>query len=206
MLNAGLSTLAYLKSRLLPEASQDETTWDAALSKLGLAIAERMQTYCARNFSWLETASDEFSARNLCVTLTRYPVVEVSDLVLAGTNGEEVAMTAGSWLVNAGSGVIEFCTVPGTGMQRLRVLYAGGYWLEGADAQPDIGTAAAAVLLPEDLLENFVAEVQRHAEARGLFEAVGLRTAKDAQKALAPGSLSDACREALYPYRRFAGG
>ena len=206
MLNAGLCTLTYLKSRLLPEASQDDTTWDAALSKLGLAITGRMEQYCNRKFDWVENTGDYFSAWNLSISLTRYPVVDVSDVQIVEMDDESTALENGTWLLDGPSGLIEFPAVPGTRLQRVRVVYSGGYWLEDAEDRPGTGPAAGAVLLPDDLLETFVSEVQRHAEERGIFEAVGLRSskAKDEKNRLASG-LSEACKDALNPYRRIAG-
>lgn len=64
---------------------------------------------------------------------------------------------------------------------------------------------SGATPLPDDLLDTFVSEVQLHAETRGIFAAVGLRSGSDKDKARLINGLSEDTLEALRPYRRFAG-
>ena len=199
MLNAGLSTLDYLKSRILPEASREETTWDEALSKMGMAIARRMEGHCARLFDRAEDAEDEFSAWTLAVTLRRYPVETISSISLRAFTGaaEEVDL---SYNLASSSGLIEFQSVPGCRDERLLITYTGGYWLDDGGTMP-----AGATPLPDDLLEIWISEIQATAEARGTFEAIGLRAQKDATKAPKINGLSEDAVDALKPYRRFSG-
>ncbi len=199
MPDAGLSTLDYLKSRLLPEAEQEETTWDAALGMLGKAIAERMQIYCNRRFARAVDEVDEFPARTLAVTLRRYPVEEIESIQIREWNGTPSALNTGH-ACDMESGLIEFSRPPGGRTQRIMVTYTGGYWLDDGGEMP-----AGARPLPDDLLEAFVAEVQWHAETRGLFGAAGLRPAKEAGERRIANGLSEECGEALRPYRRFSG-
>lgn len=199
MLDAGLSTLAYLKTRILPEASQDETTWDVALSALGLAITRRMEGHCNRLFDRAEDAEDEFDAYTLTVTLRRYPVEEIASLALRSFTGspDEVAF---DYNLNKAAGLIEFPSTVGLTTERLIVTYTGGFYLGDAEDMP-----AAATPLPDDLLEAFISEVQAHAEARGIFEAIGLRSQKDAGKIVKMDGLTADTIAALRTYRRFSG-
>ena len=199
MLNAGLSTLVYLKSRLLPEASREETTWDEALGKLGLAIARRMEGHCARAFDRALNVEDEFSAWTLAVTLRRYPVESVSGISLRSfTSAAEAAEI--SYTLSKSSGLIEFPQVAGTRDERILISYTGGYWLDDGAAMP-----SGATPLPEDLLEIWLTEIQATAEARGIFEAIGLRSQKDSTKAPKTNGLSADAVDGLRPYRRFSG-
>jgi hypothetical protein len=198
MLNAGLSTLTILKSRILPAAATTETTWDAALSTLGLAVARRMENYCQRYFDYLAGAVDSFSAYTLGVTLKRYPVLSITSVVCQDNAGQTATLAAGDYTLDTAAGMLSFETVPGMRAERLVITYTGGFWLEAT------GLPTGATALPADLLEAWIAEVQLQAEARGTFEALGLRAQKDG-KAKPPAGLSEETLEILRPYRRFSG-
>lgn len=199
MLNAGFSTIRNLKSRILPEAARIDTTWDTALSKLGLAIAARMEGHCSRKLDRVVGAVDEFSAWNLSVVLKRYPVETVTSVQLRVYTGAlETCATAYSQ--DAACGLLDFHTTPGNRTERLVITYTGGYWLDDGTTMP-----VGATALPADLQELWMAEVQRHAEARGTFESVGLRPQKEADKAKLINGLSEETIDGLRPYRRFSG-
>lgn len=196
-----LSTLQYLKSRILPAASVEDTTWDDALLGLGAAVMRRMESHCARFFSRAVGAVDEFSAANKAFCLLHFPVETVTKIELKANSTTLATCDANGYSWDPKSGLVEFLWVPGVSGQRLAITYTGGYWIDPLD-----GTAmpTGATALPDDLLETWVAEVQLQAEARGLFEAAGLRSPKDAAKAPRAG-LSDSAIAALSPYRRFSG-
>ncbi|MEO5712994.1 MAG: hypothetical protein ABIT37_05860 [Luteolibacter sp.] len=198
MLNAGFATLDNLKHRLLPPAQWEETTWDLALGKLGLSLAGRMQEHANRDFCY-GTKADEFTARNYTVTLTTYPVEVITSIQLRSTDGTLAAMDA-SYSLDKSSGVLSFFSPPGDDTQRLVISYTGGFYLDEFRA-PEV----TAPQLPDDLLEAWIAEVQRHAESRSLFDAIALRPAKEADKNPLVNGLTPQCVEALRPYRRFAG-
>lgn len=198
MLDAGLATIDYLKSRLLPEAARGDMDYDAALSKLGLAIAGRMEGHCARKFDRLAGAVDEFSARNLSIVLKRYPFETITSLHLRDPDGTLTAVDP-DYSHDAACGLVNFLSAPGSMHERLRITYTGGYWLDDYSTMPE-----AATPLPEELLEIWVSEVQAHAEARGIFGAIGLRSgAGDKGKLIA--GLSEDAMDGLRPFRRFAG-
>jgi hypothetical protein len=201
MLDAGLCTLAHLKSRILPEAARMDTEYDAALGKLGLAIAGRMEGHCARRFARLSGAVDEFSALTLSVCLRRQPLETISSIQIRTFTGVPEDYD-GDYQLDPTAGLISFAAIPGHSTERIIVTYTGGYWLDDEN-----GTAmpSGATPLPDDLLDTFVSEVQLHAETRGIFAAVGLRSGSEKDKARLINGLSDDTIEALRPYRRFSG-
>ena len=83
MLDAGFATLEYLKSRILPDAGSDDTQWDLALGKLGLAVAARFETHCNRHLQRLTAASEITSARTLSVSLKAYPVITLTSAAVS---------------------------------------------------------------------------------------------------------------------------
>lgn len=200
MLSGGLSTLIYLKSRILPAAATTETTWDAALGKLGLSIATRMEGAINRKLDRAVGAVDEFTAWTLGVTLRRYPVETIATVQVRTADGTLAAAT--DHTTDLAAGLLEFVTVPGSRDERLVVTYTGGYWL---DPLTGATLPAGATALPDDLLELWVAEVQAHAESRGLFSEVGLRPAKSSEKQKLLGGLTEGTVDGLRPYRRFSG-
>lgn len=199
MLNAGLSTLVYLKSRLLPEAGVDETQWDTALGKLGESVARRFELHCNRLFGRVIAAADLYSARSLAVCLKCYPVESITSVQLRDADGN-LSSAGSSYTLDEASGLLEFLTAPGTAAERLKITYNGGYWLDPMDATP-LPTGATA--LPADLLELWIAEVQLQAEARGIFGAVALR--KPDSKIKSAEGLSADTVDGLRGYRRFSG-
>jgi len=195
MLNAGLSTLIYLKSRILPEASRTDTTWDAALSALGKSIARSMESYCNRELARRVGAVHVCQARTLSISLRCYPVETISEIQILGAD----AIT--DYSLNKAAGLMSFRQTPASPLHEIRVTYTGGFWLDPLD---DSTLPTGATALPEDILELWVSAVQAEAESRGLFEAVGLRAPKDAAKAR-PSGLSEAMEAGLRTYRRFSG-
>ena len=199
MLNAGFTTIESLKARILPEAARIDTEYDAALSKLGLAIAARMEGHCARKFDRVVGAVDEFSAWTLSVVLKRYPIETITSVDLRDSAGTLVPCET-DYSLDEACGLIDFLQTPGDRSERLVITYTGGYWMDDGSTMP-----AGATALPDDVLELWIAEVQRHAEARGTFEAVGLRVQKDAAKATPINGLSEDTIDGLRIYRRFSG-
>ena len=198
MLDAGFSTLEYLKTRLLPEAGSDDTQWDLALSKLGLALAARFETHCNRHLQRLTAASEIYSARTLSASLKAYPVIALTSVQLRAADGT-LATVPASYQLDKACGLLDFPTPPGSSAERLLLTYDGGYWLDPMDGTT-LPTGATA--LPEDLRELWLAEVQLHAEARELFGSVGLRK----ESKIPPlAGLSAATVDGLRTYRRFSG-
>lgn len=200
MLNAGFSTLVYLKSRLLPDAGIEETQWDTALGKLGLAVAARFNAHCNRDLDRLEDTTYFASARTMSVTLRRFPVESITSVEVIATDGTTTALEETGYTLDTASGVLEFLTPPGDRTDRLKVTYTGGFWL---DPLTGATLPTGATALPDDLLEAWVSEVQIQAESRNLFGAISLR--KDSTKSKPSTGLDESTVEALRPHRRFSG-
>lgn len=198
MLDAGFSTLSYLKSRILPDAGVDDTQWDLALSKLGASVATRFERHCNRLFQRVTTTAEIYSARTLTVSLRAYPVIALTSVQLRAADGTLSDVTGYS--LDAACGLVDFSSPPGGMSDRLRLTYDGGYWLDPMDSST---TPTGATELPDDLLELWLAEVQLQAEARELFGSVALR--KDSSKTKPTVGLSADTVDGLRPYRRFSG-
>ena len=199
MLDAGLASLFYLKSRLLPAGGQEEEQWDDALCKLGLAVARRFESYCNRRFEYVVGADEFYSARSTSVCVKCYPVEAVTTIQLRDTAGTQETVTA-AYHLHKTSGVIEFSNSPGSSMDALRITYTGGYWLDDGGTMP-----AGATPLPDDLLEAWVMQCQAWAEARQLFGTIALSGMEPKKNAPDPVKLTETVEAILNPYRRFSG-
>lgn len=199
MLDAGLSTLDYLKSRILPAGGAAVDDWDDALCKLGLAVARRFESYCNRRLERVTDAAEFYSARSVSVCLRCFPVESVTSIQLRDADGTLSTVTA-DYHLHKTSGVIEFRSSPGSTMQQTLVTYAGGYWLDDGAAKPSGATA-----LPDDLLEAWVMQAQAWAEARQIFGSVGLAGMEPKKNAPDPVKLTETVEQILNPYRRFSG-
>ena len=203
MLDAGLTTVLYLKSRILPEAGRARGDWDEALAKLGLSVAERLQQHCNRDFARQAGVVELYQARTLSTVVRRYPVESIGSISLRDANGSERDCPT-NYQLHATAGLIDWIVPPGARTQRLRITYTGGYWLDPWDETP---MPSGATALPDDVLEAFVIQCQHLAEARGLFEAISLRRPRDGAEAprTETAGLLDDVTDVLRPYRRFAG-
>ena len=199
MLDAGLSTLDYLKSRILPAGGVAVTDWDDALCKLGLAVSRRFESFCNRRFERVVGASEFYSAKSLAICLKCYPVETVTSVQIRETDATLTASTA-DYHLHKTSGVLEYSAAPGYGLQALLITYTGGFWLDDGGTQPG-GSAA----LPDDLLEAWVMQCQSWAEARQIFGTVSLTGMEAKKNAPDPVKLTDVVEAIHIPYRRFSG-
>lgn len=195
MHTAGFTPLAYLKSRLLPEAALDITEWDHAMMAVGMGVAAKFEAFCNRSFEH-RAAEDEFAGDSLALSLSRYPVLDITAIYLDGAEIEPAYRLAKL------AGLIEITFRQGRPRQTLRVAYEGGYWLDPRDGTvvPDGLTA-----LPSDVLESYVAQCQAECEGRGMFHALGLRDRETKAAATPVMGLMEAVQSSLLPHRRFAG-
>lgn len=202
MLAAGFTTLAYLKSRILPAATQDDTDYDDQITAIGKGVAGRMNRATSRSLERAAAVTEEFDALAFAWVLSRYPVETVSGIVVKDTDGSVSALTAGDWKLSKKSGLIELAGSAGTRMESVVVTYTGGYWLDDGAAMPNGATA-----MPDDLLEAFVMQVQAVCEHREIFRTIALRkedrTASEAK--ITELKLIPEVVETLLPYRRFSG-
>jgi hypothetical protein len=199
MLDAGLSTLDYLKSRLLPAGAVEGTDWDDALRKLGLAVARRFESFCNRRLERVTDAAEFYTARSLSICLKCYPTEAITSVQIRDTAGT-LTTVAADYHLHQSSGVVEFRNSPGAELQYTLITYAGGYWLDDGGTKP-----APATVLPDDLLEAWVMQCQAWAEARQIFGTISLAGMEPKKNAPDPVKLADVVEAILTPYRRFSG-
>jgi hypothetical protein len=199
MLDAGLGTLDYLKSRILPAGAVGSDDWDAALQRLGKAVAGRMQGFCNRVLERVTEQVDEFNALNTVVILRALPVEEITSVQVRTFTGA-LAEFEGGYQLDQRAGMMTFQSNPGDGTERIVVTYAGGYWLDDGTTQP-----AGSTALPDELLEAWVMQCQAWAEARRIFGTISLAGMEQEKTAYSPVNLTAEVQAILEPYRRYAG-
>lgn len=197
MLDAGFSTLAYLKTRILPAGTDDVTDWDEPLSRLGLGVAGRFNSYCNRIFQRVEGQVDEFNAATTAVILRALPVEVINTVQVRVFTGSLDTFTAGQQL-DKKAGLVQFEIAPGDGTERVVIDYDGGFWLDDGDAMP-----TGATPLPDEILEAWVMQCQAWAEARNIFGTIALD--KERKPSTSAVQIMDEVKEILNPYRRFGG-
>lgn len=162
-MNAGLGTLADLKSRLLPPSMQQHTTHDNALLSIGRGVAASFNRFCNRTFPRAEATTCVFSADRDHFFLPRFPVESVSKI-------EQRDDYASSWvsLALAGvltefkeeTGLIGFWAPLGPAGSFIRVTYTGGFWVD--DTEGGSGTLpTGATALPDDVREAWFLQCER---------------------------------------------
>jgi len=199
MLDAGLGTLNYLKSRILPAGAVEVQDWDDALQRLGKAVAVRMEAFCNRRFTRSEAHVDEFSALATSIVLRALPVEEITSVEIRSFTGT-LTDYEGGWQLDQRAGLVLFRSIPGDGTERLVVTYAGGYWLDDGSTQP-----AGSTALPDDLLEAWVMQCQAWAEARRLFGTISLAGMENQKSPPSPVHLTAEVTAILESYRRYSG-
>jgi len=198
MLDAGFATLRNLKNRLLPDAQQQDFQWDAALCRLGLGVAARMNAYCNRVFQRVEGQTDEFNAAGYSVVLRAFPVEVINSVEIRTFTGALDDYTGG-YQLDQRAGLMNFHRSPGNGTERIVIDYDGGFWLDHGGAMP-----AGATALPDDVLEAYILQCQAWAEARRIFGEVALQSLNAKGERPSSLTLASDVTAILEPYRRFS--
>jgi hypothetical protein len=196
MLDAGFSTLEYLKSRILP-AGADGGDWDAALAKLGLGVAGRFNAFCNRVLQRVEGQVDEFNASASAIVLRAFPVEVVNSVEIRGFTGA-LDTFSGGYQLDQRAGLMLFQGAPGDGTERIVIDYDGGFWLDDGGTMP-----AGSTPLPDDIMEAWIMQCQAWAEARNIFGTIALEKDNKAQASAL--QLTKDVEAILEPYRRFSG-
>jgi hypothetical protein len=197
MLNAGYSTLDYLKRQIFPDVMKDDEEWDEDLKRIGLAVAVQFARFCNREFDRAVGTIHEESANRDSVALPRYPV-EVITTVQHICMGVAETLTDIIEHTRLRSGVVEFTYVIGTYKETVKITYTGGYWLDDGEEMPD-----GATPLPADILNAFVIQVQAVVKATDVLRN-GAVKADEETMALAGLKLIPMVEEVLKPYRRYS--
>lgn len=149
-MNAGLSTLEWLKARLLLAADAQEVVSDDAVAALGLGVAGHLEDMTGRRFGRVVDAVHEFDASRSFTLVQRYPIeaaggIEVRESVSGGW-----VPWAGEYNFAGAAGMVMFGAAPGGAGSRGRLTYTGGWWWntneDAEDAMP-----AGAMAAPEGM-------------------------------------------------------
>lgn len=205
-MNAGFANLATLKAFVLPEALAAETTWDTRLASIGKGVAATIEGSCNRLL--LRTVGDIFicPADRSFVVLPRFPVESIATIEAQYDQTSGYTTLAANTLLNLdkASGVARFGATLGSQDSLLRITYTGGYWwdiLEPTDGGYPTTQPSGSTALPNDLLEAWLLQCQKHFErSRGLSTA----GVKEGEKQFLPSSkLDDFTLAAIAAYVRF---
>lgn len=148
-MNAGFSSLDRLKQFLLAEDLREQTTYDEALTRLGLGVAAAIDRHCNRTFARGVDVAWECPADREHITLPRYPVEAIESIEIRETSADswsDITDQVAQW--DAASGLVHFTARPGRAPARLRVTWTGGYWWSPDD---DEEAPEGAAVLPEDI-------------------------------------------------------
>lgn len=199
MLEAGFTTLEYLKRRILPAGAVDSMDFDEAIARLGRGVAARFNAHCNRILPRSVDLVDEFNALARAIVLRAFPVESVDSVQIRTFTGALDTHEAG-YQIDESAGLMLFETAPGDATERIVVTYTGGFWLDDGGDQP-----AGSTALPDDLTEAFIMQVHAWAVARNIFGtvAMGGMEAK-AQNTPSPVTLLAEVEQILNPYRRFS--
>src|SRR5258706_7731423 len=146
-----LTQLLTVKTRL--GISEFEVKDDAILANAIKAISDRFDKECNRTLARSADRVEEFSAEEVELRLSCYPIEAVSKFELKSDE-------AGGWLELMGveylvrrNCVVSLKSQLGTWREQARITYTGGYVLPGATA------GAGQTALPDDLEQAAVEQV-----------------------------------------------
>lgn len=208
-MNVGFSNKASLKAVLLPEAMRARTDWDDGIAAIGLGVAAAFEQFCTRRFDWLEDAKFVTSADRSYLTLSRYPVYEVTTIKQRddlATGFVELPITT-ILNLNEESGFLDFGAPLGSHNSLIEITYTGGYFweqLEPDDGEYPTALPDGATALPADLLHAWQVQCEATAIQMDLLNGGAARRATDQSPRLADLELTPGVIEMLNPYRRFS--
>lgn len=205
-MNAGLSSLAKLKTAVLPDSMRSSAMWDDTLVALGLGVAEAIEQHLDRRLAWMVGDTVESDAQRVIISVPRYPVTEFTAVDLQATPTSFWENIGGLVTRYAkSSGLVCFGRPPGDEASTIRVTWSGGFWWdteeEGGGEQPEGST-----LLPAALFSAWAMQVQAHCNAMDIFGAqAGKEILGSASNLLVNAeALIPAVVTMLKPFRRFA--
>jgi hypothetical protein len=158
-----LTQLTTIKARLA--ILDSDSTYDALLTNAIKAVSARFDNECNRKFARATNTTHEFSAEELELRLSCYPIESISKFELKSNETEGWSEQAGVEFLVRGQCVLSLALPLGTFRQQARVTYTGGYVLPGTI--PGAGETA----LPDDLEQAAVEQVAywySHREKLGL--------------------------------------
>jgi hypothetical protein len=145
-MNAGLSTLIWLKRRLLMASDVVTATYDEAIAALGLGVAGHFEDLTGRKFSRVAGAIHEFDASRTFTLVARYPIESFASIELRETYAGGWQAWLGDYNVNSPAGMVTFPAPLGAYGVRGRLTYTGGWWWNTNESAEDtMPTGATAV-------------------------------------------------------------
>ena len=132
-MNAGFSSLTVLKQHLLPGTWSEVTSEDAAITALGLGVAELFAGHCGRAFERAVDAVEKHPTGAGYLQLRRFPVEEVGDVELQGSFGAawEDALSSVARVDEKSGVMVMVCPFAEGGT--LRVTLTGGFWWDTSE-------------------------------------------------------------------------
>lgn len=204
-MNAGFSSLALLKSNVLATTKQSDTTWDAAITQIGLGVAGLLEKFCSRKFARVVGDTWVCDSTATAFVLPRYPVETLTSIeVRERITDPWISQTLADCVLqlDAQAGVVQLATVLGSIRTQLRWTWTGGYWWDTTEnASGTLPGGAAAI--PEDIRFAWLLQVA-HVWARKDRLGLGLAQGPDAASKLGDLEIIPAVRKAMEPYRRYA--
>jgi len=155
-MNAGFSSLAWLKRRLLLASDVAGTTYDEAVTAVGLGVASQIEAFCDRKFERTAGEIHEAHGNRTYFVVPRYPIEAVS--AVESRESSVAAWTtvdASNWNFIAEAGLVTMLFPPTGPMGSVRVTYTGGYWWDTTEDATG-SKPSAATALPDALRQAWV--------------------------------------------------
>lgn len=152
-MDLGLGNLIELKRQLLAASLVSGTDYDSKITAIGQGVAAAFDCYCNRKFERVANDTVIFSADRTHYFLPRFPVESVSAVAIKDDEaGGFVAQTVNDVILvrDDACGQIQFGTVLGVEMSKVKVTYTGGYWFDSTEDGTGVQPAGATVL-PQDV-------------------------------------------------------
>ena len=206
---AGLASLGILRAAVLPGTLAQATTYDVPLLTIGRGVAASFDAFLNRKLARQEAATYIVAGDKTSLGLDRFPVEKVSkvELQLWGDAGGAWTDYTASALetLDLDAGLVSFGYALGTEKDRVRVTFAGGFWI---DLSPDLSgqPPEGATAIPADLVNAWTLQVAAEAVARNIADTGIIRP--ETEKASTSMSKFDFVPEVLSilenGYRRFS--
>jgi hypothetical protein len=210
-MNIGLGNLSELKAQLLAASLRDDTNYDAAITGIGLGVANLFDQFCNRTFARTVNKQDVFSADRRHWYLKAFPVESIAanekcDDLKDGFVAFPLPPDGASLIqqTQLDQGYIMFISIQGYYFSRIRITYTGGFWfpiLEPADAGYPDTIPAGAALLPAAVKTAWYLQCQ---QVWKRLDRLGAQIAQDpeGQTALDSMELTPFVKQLLGPFKR----
>lgn len=144
-MDLGLGNFADVKGFVLPQALQNDASYDSVLQVIARGVAERFQSYCNRKFARVVGDVCRFTANRTHYYLPRYPFETVTKLEMRATAQDPwVDITDTIIQMDETIGLIDFFVTMADATSLMQCTYTGGFWYEtleptDADGNPTEG-------------------------------------------------------------------